>query len=202
MEDLKVSVAVSFTSEFEGGTNTYASYVNFDPSDYRSFRESVEWMEQDYIVGKYKGRVITDFDEQRSHFPNAPFSLKKVMELSLSRPEVINVIHELHLDGADRLFDGVEQVKILSMRVEEFVEKKNVVTVNGQGNIVNVAEYMSNVTNNVNQNVNQSTAPDEVKNLVKQLTERVTALGSTLDPEVAQQMGDDVEALINPSCYL
>jgi hypothetical protein len=194
-EDLKVSVAVSFMSEFEGDTRVYASYVNFDPSDRKSLRESIEWMEQDYVSKKYNGRVITDFDEQRSHFPDAPFSLKKVMELSLNRSEVTNVIKELHIDNVESFFDKVGYVKIQRMYVEEMVNKKNEVNVSGQGNIVNVAEYMDNVTNNVNQNVNQATATDEVKNLVKQLTEKVSALSPSIEPEVAQQMGDDVEAL-------
>jgi hypothetical protein len=88
MEELRVSVAVSFLSEYEGFKNIYATYVHFDPSDRDSFRQSVDWMEQDYVIEKYKGQVITDFDQQESHFATAPFSLEKVMNLGLVEGEV------------------------------------------------------------------------------------------------------------------
>jgi hypothetical protein len=195
MEELRVSVAVSFSSEFEGFPKVYASYVTFDPSDRRSFRENIEWLEQEYVVTKYKGRILTDFDEQRMHFEDAPFSLKKVMNLELNRAEVTSIIHHLHIDSAERMFAGVDQLKIMTMNVEEAVEKKTEVNVSGQGNIVNVAEFMSNVSSYVNQKVSQSAAPEEVQNLVKQLTEQVRLIATSVDQKKAEQMGSDLKTL-------
>ena len=83
IEELRISVAVSFFSQYEGEGGVYAAYVYFDPSTPQSFYESIQWLEEDYVVGKYKGQVLTDFDEQRGHFPNAPFSLSKIMDLNL-----------------------------------------------------------------------------------------------------------------------
>jgi len=74
-------------------------------------------MERDYVHGKYKGRILTDFlNEQRNHFPGAAFSLKKVMSLELNRTETTTVIHQLHIESADRLFAGVEQLRIDRMK--------------------------------------------------------------------------------------
>lgn len=84
MEDLSVSVAVSFVSSFQGPQTVYASYVTFDPSSRKSFEDSIRWMEDEYVVGLYKGRIITDFDQIRPRFKDAPFSLSKVMGLSLN----------------------------------------------------------------------------------------------------------------------
>lgn len=74
-----------------------------------------------------------------------------------------------------------------------YVEKN--VTVSGQGNIVNVADYMSNVTNTVNQTLSQSSAPAEVQELVKTLTKQIEELANKIDPATTQQMGSDVETL-------
>ncbi len=88
IEELRVSVAVSFHSRYEGQGRVYATYVSFDPSVPQSFSESIEWLEEDYVVGKYKGKILTDFDEQRGHFPDAPFSLGKIMDLNLRLEEL------------------------------------------------------------------------------------------------------------------
>lgn len=88
MEELRVSVAVSFTSDYEGSGRIYATFVNFDPSNRSSFKESLTWMEEEYVSKKYRGRVITDFDEQESHFRNAPFSLAKVMSLAVEESDI------------------------------------------------------------------------------------------------------------------
>lgn len=82
-EALTVNVAVSFESNFDGRKSIYASYVSFDPSSSSSFQESVEWLEEDYVGQRYKGRIITDFDETMEHFKNASFSLSKVMNFQV-----------------------------------------------------------------------------------------------------------------------
>lgn len=99
MEELRVSVAASFLSDYEGSNKVYATYVHFDPSEPKSLRKSVEWMEQDYVIGKYKGQVLTDFDEQESNFAAAPFSLEKVMSLSLVRADVRNIASKLNINA-------------------------------------------------------------------------------------------------------
>ncbi|PSL42295.1 hypothetical protein CLV51_1153 [Chitinophaga niastensis] len=88
MEDLRVSVAVSFISNYQGDKAIYASYVTFDPSETGSFERSIRWMEDDYVGKLYDGKIITDFDQVRSHFRSAPFSLSKVMELSLNEKQL------------------------------------------------------------------------------------------------------------------
>jgi hypothetical protein len=88
MEELRVRVAVSFTSEFREKRNIYATYTTFDPSLQGSFKESIQWMEEEYVQRKFNGRIITDFDQTCSHFSDAPFSLGKVMDLSLTGKEL------------------------------------------------------------------------------------------------------------------
>ncbi len=70
------------------------------------------------------------------------------------------------------------------------------VTVNQSGTgIVNVAEFMSHVTNEVNANLEKSSSPDETKALLKQLADQITAISSKIDPKLTQRMGNDLKTL-------
>jgi len=89
--ELRVSVAVSFRSAFNGRNAIYASYVFFDPSRAGSFQRNVEWMEQTYVAGKYEGTILTDFDEQTRRFAGAPFSLSKVMERTVHTEKLLEL---------------------------------------------------------------------------------------------------------------
>ncbi len=86
IEEMEISVAVSFKGTFEGKSGVFATYVNFDPSDSTDLKRAVSWMNEEY-VGSYNGTVLTDFDEQENHFRNATFSLKKVMGFELTNKD-------------------------------------------------------------------------------------------------------------------
>lgn len=75
------------------------------------------------------------------------------------------------------------------------VEKQINVDNSGIGNITNIAEYMSGVTNTVYNNVNQSNTSDEIKDLIKELTERITAVAPQIETKTAEKLGKNVEAL-------
>lgn len=80
-----VSVAVSFEGEFEAEQGVFWSYVNFNPADAAEESQRIEWLHDTYVCHSYKGKVVTDFDEQQKRFPDAVFSLAKVMDGDLSR---------------------------------------------------------------------------------------------------------------------
>lgn len=88
MENLEVSVATSFKSSYEGGIEKlYATYVTFDPSNKNSFNERIDWLQNVYVKDEYKGEILTDFDETRRNFANAPFSLYKIMNSEIDVDE-------------------------------------------------------------------------------------------------------------------
>lgn len=77
----------------------------------------------------------------------------------------------------------------------QYVDRQINIHASGQGNVINVADFMADVTNTVNQNVSQSGESEELKETVKKLAEQVALIGLKIDPAVAQQMGSDVKAL-------
>lgn len=75
------------------------------------------------------------------------------------------------------------------------VEKLTTVKVSGTGNIVNVAEYMSGVTNQVTNNLEKSSSSEDVKALVQQLVDQIKAISDKADPKQTQAMGKNLKAL-------
>lgn len=81
-------------------------------------------------------------------------------------------------------------------RIEEgatYVDKN--ITITNNSGVINIAEYMNNVTNAVNNNLQQSTAPAELQALVKQLTEQIKEISTKVDSKTTQSMADEVKAL-------
>lgn len=69
------------------------------------------------------------------------------------------------------------------------------VNVSGTGNIVNVADYMSNVSNTVTNNLAESGATDEVKKLIEELNSEIQKVSASSDPAQVKQMGKNLKAL-------
>ena len=111
----QVSVAVSFTSDYQRRNGIYASYVTFAPGDNPSFERALTWLNDVYVEGGYQGKIITDFDQTRSWFDGAALSLASVMRRS--RNELDQRILELmHARGqVDRLFDALEREDLVQL---------------------------------------------------------------------------------------
>ena len=111
----QVSVAVSFTSDYERRNGIYASYVTFTPGDNSSFDRALTWLNDVYVEGGYQGKIITDFDQSRSWFPGAALSLRAVMGRRKEEldPKVLEIMHARGL--VDHLFDALEREDLVRM---------------------------------------------------------------------------------------
>ena len=84
------SAAVTFAqrSAAEPGQVTCSvAYVPFRPGRAGDLDRRRRWLE--IYVEHHDGRVITDFDEHRSQFPHAPFSLEKISQGRLAADEIL-----------------------------------------------------------------------------------------------------------------
>ena len=108
------TIAVSFVSEFEGRPNIYVTYVTFRPDVAGSFEEAVAWMKREYVEGEYGGRIITDFDQTRTIFPEARLALSKVMGRLISRGELKETIELLYANASvDQFFSQMDRQELL-----------------------------------------------------------------------------------------
>ena len=91
---------------------------------------------------------------------------------------------------------SIRQVSIVNVQKGAIsVDKSVTVHQSGTGNIINIAEYMSGVTNQVNNNLQQSSQSEDVKALVQQLVEQVKAISAKADPKQTQAMGKNLKRL-------
>lgn len=109
---LRVSAAVTFESSYEGYQSMYASYVSFIPGMQGTLSQGVDWLENSYVKGRYQGSIVTDFDEQMNRFPNAIFSLEKIMTNNLKEAEVRDYLQIINVYGANPtlLFNTLNEV--------------------------------------------------------------------------------------------
>lgn len=110
-----VSVAVSFEGEFRAEKGLFWSYVNFNPADAAEESQRIEWLHETYVRHSYKGKVITDFDEQQKRFPDAVFSLAKIMDGDLAKRDVSaflkrHVGEKCNLDAFFKQYVTIEEV--------------------------------------------------------------------------------------------
>jgi hypothetical protein len=139
---LTVSVAASFEGVWEQRHGVYATYANFDPGTPTSFRDTVEWLEQEYVQRLHRGRILTDFDQQRSHFAHAPFSLAKVMTGTLQMDEVRDALTRIGISETARAI--IDQQGRLAIYMTNFTNFGNVQGTFGQNfGTVNVNQPLS-----------------------------------------------------------
>jgi len=89
---LDVTAAVTFRSKvvpdprFRGEipenllSGDFWTFSHFDPSIRGSMQQCIRWI-TDYVEIRYKGRVVTDFDQQNLHFIRPPiFPMSTLMD--------------------------------------------------------------------------------------------------------------------------
>ncbi|MBQ1028922.1 hypothetical protein KBX26_02730 [Micromonospora sp. C97] len=88
------SAAVSFRRarhfQNEEHSSYAAAYVPFSPGVNGDLDRRLEWLEA--YVDRHGGTVITDFDEHRSRFRHAPFSLNKVANGEIDESEIMDAL--------------------------------------------------------------------------------------------------------------
>jgi hypothetical protein len=101
-----VSVAISFVGEFRGNEGLYATFATFDPSSNESLARTINWLGQVYVTERYKGLVVTDFDEAQPRFPEAVFGLPDLMAGKLNGEKVQEFLeaHGLGRNVNERFF--------------------------------------------------------------------------------------------------
>ncbi len=190
----RVSVAVSFLSNYEGEQRLYASYVTFYPDAPGSLKTRTDWLENVYVKGMYQGKIVTDFDQQMTRFKGATFSLEKVMNNKLQRSEMANFIDAVHIYGdVDLLIEN--ESKIFAERIEHMTQNR---TINiGEGATIQAPVFIADKIENCFNTIANSDVNDELKEALEQLVKNTIDI--TRNPSVSKDDAEgitrDVEAL-------
>ena len=124
---LDVTAAVTFEGEVERQSGRYYTYSHFDPARKESLSECINWLRINYVENRYGGRVLTDFDELTSHFPDSYFPVKILMNPQTSASDISNLILRNFGISSDSIV--IEQLKIEGGIMSN-------ITITGDGNVV------------------------------------------------------------------
>jgi len=152
------------------------------------FNEHLRILSRESWGGISQSAVINAFDATLSVVrPAAQADL--VQRYQGSRRQVWNKIQEFQERRRATRLISVTRIEEGAIKVDKRV------TVSGTGNIVNVGEYISNVTNTVNNQLADSNESDEVKELIAQLTSQIAEVAPQADPSQVKKLGKNLEAL-------
>jgi hypothetical protein len=197
----RVSVAVMFRSNYQGGNNVFFSYVTFFPSKPGSFASRVDWLENTYVESMYKGEIITDFDEHKKWFETVQFGLHQILDKQISMKDVNEWVHQEVIVQGDATFllDGSNLVNIHAERIDNVTHQEKTINI-GNGATISAPIVIADTIENSFNALNNSTQIDkEVRDLLDQLVKAVTELNRTVLPEKrsdAETMARDTETLV------
>ena len=80
------------------------TYVTCYSDSFDELDGAAEWLE--WYAERYRGEIITNFDQQRPMFENAPFSLQNVITGNLDRHR----LRRFHIDHADIVVDTIQRI--------------------------------------------------------------------------------------------
>lgn len=90
--ELQVSVAVLFSCSRGHNAGTHLTYATFNPAGQEAaVQRCARWLDEVYVRELYRGRVLTDFDEQVPRFKRVEFGLRRVMN---GRASFASVVHD------------------------------------------------------------------------------------------------------------
>jgi hypothetical protein len=156
----------------------------------RYFNEKTRLLKREEWHGLSQSAVLAAFDAAESVTP-ASTRLTRAQGYAGARQQVWKKLEDYAARRA-----AIREVKITYVQKGgTVVETQYTTNVSGTGNIVNVAQYMSDVKNSVNNNLAGSEANDQVRDLLTQLTQQLEAISTKVEPKVLKQMGQDLTTL-------
>ncbi len=148
---------------------------------------AAEWL--DWYANRYHGEIITNFDEQRPIFEDAPFSLQNIMGGRMGN------YHVTYLENLNARDANIFTPKINRIHSEATTMTQITVTL-GDGATIHGDFVVANSIKDSFNKVSSSSAPDELKSLLEKLTTAVGKMTEQLPKETAQQVARDLDTLV------
>jgi hypothetical protein len=133
---------------------------------------AIDWLT--WYAERYKGEVITNFDEQRPAFCNAPFSLQNVMSGNIDSYQM----QELRIEHADIVCNTIKSIHSEETNVTQIdIKLGNGVTIHG--------DFV--VANSIKESFNKASLNEsgELKNLLEELSVAVAEMSEHMQKEDA-----------------
>lgn len=111
--NLSVSVAVAYLSvrpnDHYEPYQVNITYSTFDPQEPEGIANAVRWIKDVYLKTKFKGEILTDFDEINPRFPNVKFGLADIMQGKLSLVQAKEIFQRVGYDKLNIFINYYDQ---------------------------------------------------------------------------------------------
>jgi len=197
IRDFRVSVPVTFESEYEGYSSIYASYVTFFPGIRGSMERRLDWLENTYVKGKYNGRIVTDFDEGERHFKHAIFSLDRVMNNTLSKKQISEVFKTVNNYYGD-VSIYIDYCNEMSIKEVHEMTQERVINI-GEGASVSAPVFIADTIENCFNNMKDSDIDKNIESLLKELLVKISEVSNKVSRDQKKHteiMARDAESLV------
>lgn len=142
-----------------------------------------EWV--DWYARRYHGQIITNFDQQRPVFEDAPFSLQKVMNGNIQERD----LQRFHIENAEVVVDSVK-----SLHMEKVSMTKIDVKLGDNAVIHGDFVVANSIKNSFNQ-ADSAAISDDLKTTLKNLAIAVGKMSEGLPDAQAKEAARDLETL-------
>jgi hypothetical protein len=173
---------------FTGGTHRKedvnggnVTYITCDPQhiDY-----AAKWLIQ--YAESYEGEIVTNFDQQRPTFQNAPFSLQNILEGSIKESE----LQKFHIEKAEFICSTVNEIHAQAVKMTNKIKIGDNATIHGD------VVAATSIRNSFNK-VEAADVPDDLKELLKNLSLAVEKMSASLSRDSAQKVAQDLNTLVS-----
>lgn len=188
---VKITPMVFFTGDLEyrrfsrrrsdGGN---VSYVTCRADSFDEIDRAATWL--DRYVQRFHGQIVTNFDEQRHTFQDAPFSLQNVMRGELDPYRM----RDFHIEHAEFVCDTVKHVH------SEATTMTQIEVTLGNGVKIHGDFVVANSIMDSFKKASSSNESDELKDVLKKLATAAGKMTEKLPAETAKQVARDLDTLI------
>jgi hypothetical protein len=160
------------------------TYVTCRADSLLELDRAADWLDE--YVRRYEGEIMTNFDEQRPAFQDAPFSLQNVMNARVNK----SILQEFHINRAEIVCDTIQRI-----HAEAITMSKNEISIGNNATIHGDVVAAASIRNSFNK-AESAGASNKLKNLLKKLAVEVEKLNEVLPKETAQQVARDLDTLV------
>jgi hypothetical protein len=164
-------------------SEAFVTYVHCHANSISELDDASEWIS--LYVDRFDGEIITNFDQQRPTFKDAPFSLQNVMSGRIDKYQ----LQEFHIENAEIISNSIQNIK---------AEVTNMTTISvtlGDGTTIH-GDFV--VANSIKESFNKASSadiPDNLKTLLKELAVATGKMSEALPEDKAKQVSRDLETL-------
>ena len=167
-----ITPTVFFTSKLREHYHNegLVTYVRCQSSSRSAINQAIHWLE-DYTT-KYDGDIITNFDQQRSAFRNAPFSLQNLMEGSIHEDALQNLRGYHDKD----LLEAIKKAREINFSI--YISEANMgdINISGgdfRGSILNINSTLTHVKQSINSADLESRTKEALLELIDKLNKEL-----------------------------